>query len=1054
MKKIYDSLFSTKATLLLLLIFAIGTAAATFIEDKYDTATAKMIVYNAHWFEVLMLLLIMNFVGNIRTFNLLSKKKFTGFIFHLAFVIIILGAGITRYFGYDGNMPIRQGKSSDVIYTSDSYFQVKATYNNNDYFECTPLTISEATNNSFKLNLNLEGKGKFQIAYHGYIKNAVEKLEENVSNGIDILDIEAVIENRGMHMFVKDGETKNIGGCDISFNNNENKDAIRIIKKNDSLYLVSKYDLVRTNMQETDPVAILKDSVVAFKENYIYKTNGVMFAFNKLYKNSKIQIAPASGNEQGEDALLVDISYNDKKEETFIYGSPGYSPIFQDVKVDGIPFKIAFGPKEIKLPFSLFLNHFKLERYPGSMSPSAYSSEVTLNDARNGKNEKRTISMNNVLDYGGYRFFQSSYDVDEKGTIFSVNHDFCGTWTTYLGYFLLGVGFLLTLISKNSRFYVLRQNIKKIRGTRKAGLLTLLLIVGLSSVSFSQNTSKKIVSSEHAEKLGHLVVQTFDGRFEPLHTLAFDVMHKISRKDKFTTDCGNVDAMQVLVDMIIDPAYWKQQKIIYIREKSVQDVLGITNGFASFNDFFDQQSQYKLTEYIETAFRKSPAKQNTFDKDVIKVDERVNICMSLFQGSMLKIFPVQNSKNNQWINFNDSIANRPLRGSIAIMNDDLQLKEFTYSNIMGSYFQSVFDAMKTNDYSRADKILGYIENIQSQFTTSDLLPSKTQIKYEIFYNKAKIFEHLRDIYGILSFIMLILAFIENLKIKKSKFIKITLNIFIVLLGIAFLYHTFGMGIRWYLTGHAPWSNGYEALLLVAWGGILAGFSFLRYSKITLAATALLAFVMLMTAGLSSYDPQLTNLQPVLKSYWLILHVAGITISYGFLGLSFVLGLMNMFLYLFKTESNNKRLDLLVKELTYINEMNMEIGLFLATVGTFLGGIWANVSWGRYWGWDAKETWALIIVVIYALILHLRIAPKLKGAFAFNVASVAGYGTVLMTFIGVNYYLSKGLHSYGTSETPVFPIWAWIMIFSVIALMIAAGLKEKRFKKEENTPSEN
>ena len=178
--------------------------------------------------------------------------------------------------------------------------------------------------------------------------------------------------------------------------------------------------------------------------------------------------------------------------------------------------------------------------------------------------------------------------------------------------------------------------------------------------------------------------------------------------------------------------------------------------------------------------------------------------------------------------------------------------------------------------------------------------------------------------------------------------KVILNIFIALLGIAFLYHTFGMGLRWYLTGHAPWSNGYEALLLVAWGGILAGFCFLRYSKITLAATALLAFIMLMVAGLSSYDPQLTNLQPVLKSYWLILHVAGITISYGFLGLCFILGLMTMFLYLFKTSKNNQRLDLLIKELTYINEMNMEIGLFLATVGTFLGGIWANVSWGRYW----------------------------------------------------------------------------------------------------------
>ena len=179
-----------------------------------------------------------------------------------------------------------------------------------------------------------------------------------------------------------------------------------------------------------------------------------------------------------------------------------------------------------------------------------------------------------------------------------------------------------------------------------------------------------------------------------------------------------------------------------------------------------------------------------------------------------------------------------------------------------------------------------------------------------------------------------------------------------------------MGLRSYLLGYAPWSNGYEALILVAFGTLLAGFSFVRYSKITLAATSLLAFFVLMTAGHSSYDPQLTNLTPVLKSYWLIIHVAVLTISYGFLGLGFILGIMNMFIYLFKNKENNERLDLLIFELTYINEMNLTIGLLLATIGTFLGGVWANESWGRYWGWDAKETWALVIVITYSLLLIL------------------------------------------------------------------------------------
>ena len=187
---------------------------------------------------------------------------------------------------------------------------------------------------------------------------------------------------------------------------------------------------------------------------------------------------------------------------------------------------------------------------------------------------------------------------------------------------------------------------------------------------------------------------------------------------------------------------------------------------------------------------------------------------------------------------------------------------------------------------------------------------------------------------------------------------------------------------------------------------------------------------------------------MLKSYWLILHVAVITISYGFLGLGFFLGMINIFLSLFKSAKNVLRLDLLIKELTYINEMNLEVGLALATIGTFLGGIWANESWGRYWGWDAKETWALIIVIFYAMVLHLRLIPKLKSAFVFNVASVIAFGTVIMTFIGVNYYLSKGMHSYASDETPVFPLWAWISIISLILIIFVAGIREWKFKDKK------
>ena len=411
-------------------------------------------------------------------------------------------------------------------------------------------------------------------------------------------------------------------------------------------------------------------------------------------------------------------------------------------------------------------------------------------------------------------------------------------------------------------------------------------------------------------------------------------------------------------------------------------------------------------------------------------------------GSILKVFPAQGSKNNKWISWEDKEAMLPLTGAITVINNELMLKEFNYANIMQAYIFEVVNAKNTGDYTKANKIVGFIADIQKQNSDPSLLPSETKIKAEIFYNDADIFILLKNVYAAISVLLLVLAFIENVKSKRSKFIGYALNTLTILLGIAFLYHTLGMGLRWYITGHAPWSNGYEALILVAWGSLLAGFSFAKISKLTLAATTLLAFFVLMTASHSSYDPQLTNLQPVLKSYWLIIHVATLTISYGFLGLGFILGLMNMFIYIFKTKKTSIHLDLLIAENSHIIEMNLIIGLILATLGTFLGAVWANESWGRYWGWDAKETWALIIVITYSLVIHMRFIPKFNGKFAFNVASILGFSSVIMTFVGVNYYLSKGMHSYGAGDTPIFPLWAWGTIFAIILLIIFAGIKEK------------
>ena len=268
---------------------------------------------------------------------------------------------------------------------------------------------------------------------------------------------------------------------------------------------------------------------------------------------------------------------------------------------------------------------------------------------------------------------------------------------------------------------------------------------------------------------------------------------------------------------------------------------------------------------------------------------------------------------------------------------------------------------------------------------------------------------------------------------------------VALVVLIFLLHTSGIGIRWYISGRAPWANAYESMIYVAWATAVAGLLFIKRSFMTLALAAFFAGIILFVANLNFMDPEITPLVPVLKSYWLMIHVAVITASYGFFGISFLLGLLTL---AFMSAGNPSKVALLqphIRELRIINEMSLHIGLYLLTAGIFLGAVWANESWGRYWGWDPKETWALITMVVYAFILHARFLPALRSDYAFSVMSVLGLASVLMTYFGVNYYLS-GLHSYGGGDTPPGLTAVFITYACAFALMIYAGYRRVRFGK--------
>jgi cytochrome c-type biogenesis protein CcsB len=435
-----------------------------------------------------------------------------------------------------------------------------------------------------------------------------------------------------------------------------------------------------------------------------------------------------------------------------------------------------------------------------------------------------------------------------------------------------------------------------------------------------------------------------------------------------------------------------------------------------------------LREQIRNAQSVNPKDQGTFEKAVIKLDEKINIANMIFSGRLLKMFPIPNDPANTWVSPADI---REMK-----MPETPILQSFEN---FASYIQEVQAAQGNSNIASTSKWLTNISVAQSQYS-SQVMPSPSRVKAELLLNGLDVFGRLRNIYGLLSLVLLGFFFYGVFK-QSADVQKYTKWAWYLLLAI-FAFHTLGLGLRWYVSGRAPWSNGYESMIYIAWTTMLAGLIFSRRSLGGMSATLVLAATILLVAGMSWLDPEITPLVPVLKSYWLTIHVSLEAGSYGFLMLGAVIGMLNLILMVFTTAKNKENTERTIKELTIISEITLLGGLFMVSVGTYLGGVWANESWGRYWGWDAKETWALVTILVYAFILHMRFIPGLRSVYAFNFASLFGFATVIMTYFGVNYYLS-GLHSYAAGDPVPVPPQVYYTAMALAVLSIVAFIRWRR-----------
>ena len=1059
-KKLSNLLFSTRLTGMLFILFAIAMAVGTFMDQGQSTSPtpySRTLIYNAWWFEAIMCVFIVNFAGNIFRYRLLRKEKWATLTLHLSFIFILLGAFITRYHGFEGMMSIREGATENTFLSQKTYL---TTYIDGD-FKINGQLQRRVHEDEVDFSPRLLNTYELKTAYNTTpilieLVNFIAGAEEDIiptDDGDYYLKIVEAGDGAPHNHFLKLGQVSSIHNVLYALNK-PTDGAINITYSEDNLTIQSPYEGEYMTMATGFQGQLVKDSIqpLALRSRYIIGNQAIVFP--KPVVKGAFDIVKKSALLKGdEDGIALKITANGSTKTIKLLGGKGSNNPFKDIEVGGLEFNFKYGSKLLELPFEIKLNDFIAERFPGTeKSYASFESKVTVVDPLEEDFDFH-IYMNNILNHQGYKFFQSSFDPDEKGTVLSVNHDYWGTWFTYLGYYLLYFGLMAILLSKHARMESLRRQLDKIKKKKSQLAMIVLFLVSMSGFAQTSHGSDhvnlrptqtqldsilklNITPVNEADRFGHLVIQDTDGRMKPINTYASELLRKLSKKDVYQT----FDANQVFLSMQESPQLWYNVPIIFLKAKkadTIRTILGLEKSakYAALVDFLDPNLDYKLGPYLTDAYSASvpTAIQNIFKE----TDQRVSLLFNTLEGSALRLFPIPEDENNTWVSSKD------------YREGAYQLQDSLYGNFINTGFIAYMatlqnDKVSKTDFSKSHQLLDAIKSTQIKYGGATML-SEDKIATEIIYNRYDIFKKLFEYYMYASSLMFLLLIIQIFK-DRSKILHYSVQTFKYLIWICFGLHTAGLIARWYISGHAPWSDAYESMIYVAWATMSFGVMLGKKSDLTFASTAFVTAMILMIAHWNWMDPSIGNLQPVLNSYWLMIHVAIIVGSYGPLTLGMILGLITLLLMILTNAKNKEKMALNIKELTIINEMALTVGLVMLTIGNFLGGMWANESWGRYWGWDPKETWALISIMIYAFVIHMRLIPGLRSRFGFSVASVLAYGSIMMTYFGVNFYLA-GLHSYAKDDQEISITYIVGSLLVITILAVFAYRKHlKYFKK--------
>ena len=608
------------------------------------------------------------------------------------------------------------------------------------------------------------------------------------------------------------------------------------------------------------------------------------------------------------------------------------------------------------LPFDIRLKDFEIVHYPGTDAVMDYKAHIIVDS--NGTEEEACISMNNIGKFADYRFYQSSYDADGQGTVLLVAFDPYGIAITYTGYLLLLAGLILTMCSKHSR---IRQLLRI--ATRSA--LTMLVLC----LCCGQARAGETVDKEIADEMGQVAV-LYNGRICPLNTAATDFVTKLCGKSTWQ----GMSANEIFLNWTIFYTEWEKRTIIKVKDREVQKILGINGKWACVRDFYTSQNDYKLKDKISDVSLPESTR-----KAIRETDEKIQVVTMFYNSELLRIFPLSNHGVIEW--------HKP--GSTELPQD-VGEAEFQFINhIMDHLVMSIL----AKDVTKAKSIIAKIRVYQKE-KAQDILPSGALMQAEIINNRLLSATWSVFVCLIFSLLFCVMFFSR----RPDRRMRISHTVFVLLLTI---YITLLIALRWWISGHVPMSNGFETMLFMAWISMLLTLTLTRHFPVMKAFGPVVSSFCLLVAMLASGNPQITQLMPVLQSPLLTFHVVFVMLAYAILAIITLIAIQCLALRLRTSE---------MERMTALSQFLLYPAVAFLAIGIFIGAVWANVSWGTYWSWDPKETWALITLMVYAIPLHQSSLWQSRKPRSYHWFVLLSFLTVLMTYFGVNYFLS-GMHSY-------------------------------------------